>query len=242
MRRAGVVLTLIGALIGIVPAHGAESEPNDSCVQANPADTWEYATLGGSDTQDWWFINAAYGERLFVQMNPGYQPTSNFDLELYSPQCMLMAGQYRSGNAIETITDVASRAGPYRARVIYNSGAAGSYDLNFSASANNHECIETALVSAAVREEDLTEVSCTLPPMGDINVRITLTVRSTISGVPAGVVQAQVDEWGIQCGPEVGGCTAAGLANGGAGKTCRTLVLTAGAGVLLHCFAQPEAP
>jgi hypothetical protein len=77
--------------------------------------------------------------------------------------------------------------------------------------------------------------------MGDIVVRI-LTVGSTVSGAPAGVVQGAVDEWGIQCGPEIGGCSASGLANGGAGKTCRTLLLTAGAGVRMHCSAQPQAP
>lgn len=242
MRRALVLLLLVISAAAPAATFAAESEPNDSCVEADRAEAWEYATLGGSDTQDWWFIDAAYGDRLFVQMNAGYQPTSNFDLELYTPGCTLVAGQYRQGSEVETITDVATTAGPYRARVIYNSGAAGTYSLNFTASPNEHECSDTALVTAAVREQDLTDVSCTLPPMGDITVRVTLTITSMVAGAPAGLVEGALDESTVRCGPEVGGCIASGVVPGGFGRTCRTLLLTTGAGVTLHCAARPEAP
>lgn len=243
LRDVGVMVAVMGLALATTVAYASETEPNDSCVAADAASPSETGTLGPPDVQDWWFVTATYGQNLTVQMDPS-AATSNFDLELYDPDCKFRAGVYGSGGETEATSDVADKPGRYHARVIYNSGPAGAYTLEFIASANESSCSDSALASAGAREGDLSDVSCLLPPMGNIFVRIVITVSTDpVPGsnppMPGGVVQGGVSESGIQCGPEIGRCTASAIDFGGHGRSCRALALTAGVAVSVQCRAFP---
>jgi len=83
--------------------------------------------LGGSDTQDCYYVRARANQVIDLQLKP--PAGADFNLQLYNPSGTLVASSYRAGNAEDTVTYTAPTSGDYKVRVYIYSGS-GTYALH----------------------------------------------------------------------------------------------------------------
>jgi len=148
---AVVALTfLLGT--GVTPAWATHTdiEPNDTCATAAPAPPpYSTGSLTGADVTDVYRFGAAPNQRISVEMNPGYQSGSNFDLVLHGPACNPLDTSTNSGTSIEYADAVAPVGGTYYAEVKRITGS-GLYDIRISVSTQGFDsCGGTGLTLVA---------------------------------------------------------------------------------------------
>ena len=195
--RLVACLAVVGALaLSGPPAHAADAPGNDSCGSATtlpPA--WGTGSLDGSaDTTDFYSLSANANDEFWIEMNPGYAPTSgkNYDLYLRNPSCTVVASSTWSGISIERITNyVAASTGTYYVEVRWVSGT-GLYDL--AAFADNQGPVSCS-ASKTPAVLTVSYASCPLGSQTCATASCTYRVRVTATGT--GVVSA--DFFGVSC-------------------------------------------
>lgn len=194
LRVLVVALSTVGALLsmaGPALAFHEDIEPNNnSCSTAPPKDMafdTNTGTLGGTDTDDYYYFYAGNDRQITVRLDPR---GNDFDVYLYTPACTgPIASSLNGGPAIDSFTYYVPSSGYYKVRVALFTGS-GPYDLRVTVGAQ--PAVTCTASSTLVANTGLSCSSGTAPycASGFCNYRYTVSVNGVgvVAGNNSGVV------------------------------------------------------